>query len=262
MLSRAASIHGARALPRISAASKRARAQRLRQDQDVAGSCPALAQDAVWIDRAIDREAERQFRPFRAMPASEHGAGVLEHVEPAAQDLEQILLDLVLGAIRHGGDGQRARRLAAHGIDVAERVIGGDAAEQVGIVDERAEEVDGLDQHAVARGRGEDGGIVGGIEPDQQTAVSLWRQPMQDTREGIAADLGAATAAAHRRRRRARPADPLPLRAAAVCGRRHVGQVSDRAASSAGRSCPSDARAPRPRPPNGRARRRHSGRPC
>ena len=49
---------------------------------------------------------------------------------------------LALQARRHGGDGRGRLRFRAHGEDVAQRVIGGDAAEQPGIVDEGAEEID------------------------------------------------------------------------------------------------------------------------
>ena len=71
---------------------------------------------------------------------------------------------------RHSQNCQRHDRRAAHGIDVRERVGGGDAAEVERIVYHRHEEVGGRD-HAGAVVELPDAGIVAGFNADQQLLV-------------------------------------------------------------------------------------------
>ncbi len=60
---------------------------------------------------------------------------------------------------------QRGDGTSAHGIDVAQRIGGGDLAEGVGIVHHGSEEVHGLDQREVGSDF-VDAGVVGVIEAD------------------------------------------------------------------------------------------------
>ena len=60
---------------------------------------------------------------------------------------------------RPGDEAQRIQRRAAHGVDVAERVGGGDAAVVEGVVDDRREDVDRLDQGQVVA-QPDDGRVV------------------------------------------------------------------------------------------------------
>ena len=48
--------------------------------------------------------------------------------------------------VGEGGDAERGQGPAPHGVDVRERVGGGDLAEGEGVVDHRGEEVHGLDE--------------------------------------------------------------------------------------------------------------------
>ncbi len=68
---------------------------------------------------------------------------------------------------RHAQDGQRQDRRAAHGVDVGQRVGGGDAAEIVGIVDHRHEKVGGGDQ-GQAVGQAVHRGVVRRFGADHQ----------------------------------------------------------------------------------------------
>src|SRR4051794_39279752 len=79
---------------------QRAGPERLGEDEPVAGPEPALAQDALRLDPAVDREAERQLCPFRAVAANELRTRRLQHLEPATQELVEILLDYGLPARR------------------------------------------------------------------------------------------------------------------------------------------------------------------
>ena len=55
-------------------------------------------------------------------------------------------LDLGFDAVGYSGNGQRRLRLRTHCIDVAESMVGGDLSEEVGVVDDGAEVVDGVDR--------------------------------------------------------------------------------------------------------------------
>ena len=61
-------------------------------------------------------------------------------------------------------------RPPAHGVDVRQRVGRGDLAKQIGIVDHRREEVDGLHEAQIIV-HAKDARIVGGIEPHEQVVV-------------------------------------------------------------------------------------------
>ena len=67
---------------------------------------------------------------------------------------------------------QRGERLAAHGVNIAQRVGGGDLAEGVRIVDDGGEEVDCLHQRLIGRDLIH-AGVVGVVEADQNVGVVL-----------------------------------------------------------------------------------------
>ena len=102
--------------------------------------------------------------------AADHGAAGLHHLgESAGQDA---LKDGEVAGARETDHGERAQGTAAHGVDVAEGVGGGDLAEGVGIVDDGREEIDGLHQRQVG-GDQIHSGVVGGVEADQDLGVML-----------------------------------------------------------------------------------------
>ena len=68
---------------------------------------------------------------------------------------------------RHADEREREDRLAAHRVDVGQRVGRGDAAEVERIVDDRHEEVGRRDDRLLVVEL-VDGGIVGGVVADQQ----------------------------------------------------------------------------------------------
>ena len=176
---------------------QRTGADRLGHDQRVARFQSALAQHGVARNQSVDREPEREFRAFARVPADERAVGITQHLVGAGHHLRQIGLDLGLDAVGHGGDRERRLRLGAHREDVAQGVVRGDLAEQVGVIDDGAEVVDAV--HCEARPTGFDhGSIIGRIEPDQHVVAVGRHNLAERAREHGRADLGAAPAAPHR----------------------------------------------------------------
>ena len=73
---------------------------------------------------------------------------------------------------RQRHQGQCRLRGRAHGVDVVQRVVGGDAPERPRIVDEAAEAVDGLHGKAAGRQR-DDGSVVGLAEADVDASAHI-----------------------------------------------------------------------------------------
>jgi hypothetical protein len=73
-------------------------------------------------------------------------------------------------------------------------LAGGDAAEVVGIVDDRGEEVDGLHQRQPVAEQ-VDAGVVGGRGADEQVRVVLLGQLAHDRQQVAGAELAAAAGA-------------------------------------------------------------------
>jgi hypothetical protein len=105
--------------------------------------------------------------------------------ETAPAIIWQRVLDLGFEPRRHGGDGGGRLRLGAHGEDVAQRVVGGDAAEQPGVVDEGAEEIHGV-HHRLARRHAHHGGVVRRVQADQHV-VALDRVQLASARDSTVA---------------------------------------------------------------------------
>ncbi len=91
------------------------------------------------------------------------------------------------------------RGSASHGVDVRQRVGGGDLAKEEGVVHHGWEEVDGLHEAQVLPHL-EDARIVGGIEPHEQVVIMHIGQIAQDLGEGSGSQLGGSTARGRHRR--------------------------------------------------------------
>ena len=97
---------------------------------------------------------------------------------------------------RQRHDRKRRLRLAAHGVDVAKAVIGGDLAEHIRIVD-HASEVIHCVQHDLSRRHGGGGGVVRRVQAKHDVRPRHGMQLREGLRQHRAADLGAAATAAH-----------------------------------------------------------------
>ena len=131
------------------------------------------------------------------MPADEHCPRSLEHIEPAAQHVIEVVLNDRWGRRRQRGDRQCRFGHAAHRIDVAERMGGGDTPEQIGVVDHCPEEVDGLQQRG-RPGKRDQRGIVRTVEADHHSVAHGGLQPFHDTCKHRGRHFRGAAAAAHR----------------------------------------------------------------
>jgi hypothetical protein len=95
------------------------------------------------MDETGDRVAELDLLIGDAVATQNRAIRLLHFRRAAIHDLGQ-RVEITFGGIgenREGGDGA-----APHGVDIAQRVGCGDCAECEGIVDDRREEVDRLDQ--------------------------------------------------------------------------------------------------------------------
>ena len=103
-------------------------------------------------------------------PPSSDDAGFAQLVEPALEDrADRVGLEPFLRKCR---DRERGQRPAAHRVDVADGVRGRDLAVDVGVVDDRREEIDGLHEGRPALPP-EHTRIVRGPEVDQDTVVGV-----------------------------------------------------------------------------------------
>ena len=137
------------------------------QHQGVAGAGACVGLDALGMDGSGDGVAELDLVVGDAV-ASQNGAlGFAHLVGSAANDSFQ-RLEIAFGRICE--DGQRRDGPASHGIDIAERIGGGDGSEGVGIVHDGREEVDGLNQGTLRRELVH-AGVVRRVKPDQNVTV-------------------------------------------------------------------------------------------
>ena len=162
-----------------------ARAEGFGEDETVAGQRSGVADDAIGVDEAGDGVAELDFFVADAV-AADHGAPGFEHLaEPAGQDL---LENPEIALRRETQVGQSGNGAAAHGIDVAQGIGGGDLAEGEGIVDHGGEEIHGLHER-LPRADLVDAGIVGVIEAHENIRIVLPRQLSENRVEHRGAEL-------------------------------------------------------------------------
>ena len=124
-------------------------ADRFRQDQGVAGPRLCIIEYPVGMNIAQNSIAELRFLVLDRMAADDGYAG-LGHLVDAA--LHDPFVDLVkIRACRKRRDVQGDQRLAAHGVDVGQRVGRRDRTEPVAIVHDRREEIRGQDHGNIVR---------------------------------------------------------------------------------------------------------------
>ena len=138
------------------------------------------------VNAAGDREAELDLAVADAVAADDDAAGRAAGVGTATQDLDQqVHRELLIG---EADEVQRGERLGAHGVDVAERVGGGDATEGERVIDQRREEIRGLHERKLVR-KPEHTRIVAGIGPDQQVRVRHGLELAQHLRQAVLRQL-------------------------------------------------------------------------
>jgi hypothetical protein len=121
-----------------------------------------VGEDLFRMDEAGDGISELGFVVANAVAAN-HGACGFDHFREAAG--EDAFENVEIGLLGKTHQGQRCERFSAHRVNIAQRIGRGDLAECVGIVDDRSEEIDGLNERLV----GCDlihSGVVGVVEAD------------------------------------------------------------------------------------------------
>jgi hypothetical protein len=92
----------------------------------------------------------------------------------AAEDLLQRLERKLIGG--KGGDGEPEDRRGAHRVDVGDGVRRGDGAEEVGVVDDRREEIDRLRNRNIAGDANNRRVVVGAVTDDKIPQPFLGRE--------------------------------------------------------------------------------------
>src|ERR1035438_8036149 len=100
------------------------------------------------MDHAGYRVAKFCFLVADAVASHDCASG-FDHLRQAAG--QDALEDLDISLVGEADQSERGERLSAHGIDIAERIGGGDLAEDVWIVDDGGEEIHRLDERRLRR---------------------------------------------------------------------------------------------------------------
>ena len=179
-----------RLVPRV----QHAAADRLGQRQRQAGCACVDPQQVCRVGEPGDSHAVLRLWVVDAVTARHMAAGPGRHVQAAAQYLGgqvggQHVPRPAQQVDRHEG-------LATDGIDVGQRVGGGDPAEGIGVVDDRGEEVRRRHDGPV-RADPDHGGVVAMLDTDEQVGRPLRRdQPGDGLLKFAGRDLARAPAAA------------------------------------------------------------------
>ncbi len=173
------------------------RAERLREDQLIAGREAGLAQQRVAARSvAPDGEADAELGAGHGMAADERDAVDSERGPRAGENLEQCLLAAIGRGIGNGDHREREARRDGLRPEIARGVDGGDAADEPRVVGERANRVDARHDDGAIRRR--DGGhVIGFGEAEDDGIVARDAEPRERARERRRADLRGAAAARH-----------------------------------------------------------------
>ena len=142
----------------------------LAEDQHVAGARAVVALDTIRMHQPEHRQTVHRLGRIDRMAASDRDAGGIAHrMSTGKHALHRFHRQL---AERHADQRQREKWLAAHRVNIGNRVGRGDAAEIVRVVDDRQKEIGGRDDRlfgvdAIHRR------VVARFSPDQQVGVNL-----------------------------------------------------------------------------------------
>ena len=169
-----------------------AHAQRLREQQAIAGAGGRVAQNARRMHQAGDRHAVFRFLVVDAVATDDADIGFARLVRPATQDLAEHRHRERLGG--EGHDVQRQQRRRPHRVDVADGVGGRNLSVLIRVVDQRRDVVHGLRNRQVGR-QSIHRRVVGSLKTNQQVRVTRARQLAEDLNEILGTDLASSTGA-------------------------------------------------------------------
>jgi len=145
-----------------------ARSQRLGQHERVPGTRAGVGQHVVRVHLSGDGESVLQLLVNDRVPTDDGRACfmnlVLSSTKYLGEDLDGERVD---GEADNAEGGQR---LPTHGVDVGERVRGGDLPELIRIVDDGREKVDGLHQREII-GQPEHPRVIEGLATDEDSGI-------------------------------------------------------------------------------------------
>src|SRR5580765_7073635 len=114
------------------------------------------------MNRTGDGGPELGFFVTNAVAAN-HGASGFDHLGEAAR--ENALQNCEISFLRKADESERGKRLAAHGVNIAQGICGCDLSEGIRIVDDGSEEIYRLNQSLIG-GDEIHSGVVGVVEAD------------------------------------------------------------------------------------------------
>ena len=183
--------HAAVHQSRFGGGGQYAHAQRLGQNQHVAGLRAAVGQDAAGMHETGHRQTVDRFRAVNGVAAGDDDASLIGLVIAAPQ---QLLHHIGGHGLGDAHDVQRQLRLAAHGVYVADGIGRGDLPIQEGIVHDRREEIRGLHQRRILV-QIVHAGVVGFVKAHQQPRVAVGAEALQQLHQRSRAHLRAASGA-------------------------------------------------------------------
>ena len=167
-------------------------AQRLCEQQHVAGSGAAVGEHLIRVDKARHRQAVDGLGPVDGMPAGDDRPRLVGLGVAAPQDL---VYRVLVHGFGQAHDVQRGAGLAAHGVHVAQGIGRRDLAEEIWVIHDGREKVRGLHQgHLV--GDYIDAGIVAFVVAHDEPGVVVGFKALQHAGQRARAHLGPAARAA------------------------------------------------------------------
>jgi len=124
-----------------------ASAERFGEEEVVACLGPGIGNDAVRVDESGHGKSVEGLGVLHGVSSGESTTRFRDLVGTAFENLVDGLEREEIG--RHRDDIHRGDGLASHGVDVGKGVGGRDLPEEVGVVDDRGEEIEGLDQSQI-----------------------------------------------------------------------------------------------------------------
>jgi len=161
----------------------------LGENERVAGLGADIFPDFTGMDGAGDGVAKLQFIVADGVATNDSAIRFRHFGEAAAENLFE---DRGIAIAGKRENGERRDGTAAHGVDVAERVGGGDLAEFEGIVDDGREEVDRLHDGKI-RSEAVNGRVVAGFKTDKAIGIGLRREFIERGFEDTRAEFRGAT---------------------------------------------------------------------
>lgn len=134
--------------PGLDCRCQNATTERLGKQKDVARAKPGIGCITVWVDDAGDRKTILDGIVLYAMPAHKNRPGFTHLVRTTPKDISQNILWQFLH--RKTDDVERTPRFTPHRVDIGKSISSGYLPEQIRIVDDRREEIEGLHDRLTA----------------------------------------------------------------------------------------------------------------